>query len=115
MKEIKGVMGELFSEEGLEELRLLLEIRERWNDIVGEKLASYTTPYKLDNGSLYIEVRSHAIAQEMHYIEKNILRKLQSMGIEKISIRVRNINLNKRLNTILSAPSTPRKKNDGNH
>ncbi len=99
MKDIRRTMGELLSEEGLDDLTLLLKIKESWEDIAGKRFSSYTTPYRLDGDRLYVGVISHAVAQDIHYSEERIIEKLHGMGMRGISkIIIRNINLNRRVN-----------------
>ena len=83
MKWIGDLMGDMLREEGAEGLKTVVQLREVWADIVGEKMASKTTPYRLEGGVLYIRVKSHVWAQELHYEMEGIKRGIENtIGIE---------------------------------
>jgi hypothetical protein len=80
---MKDLMGEVLREEGIGELDMVVRLREAWADIVGEKKAGKTTPYKLEGNNLYIRVESHVWAQEIHYEVERIRREIKNiLGIE---------------------------------
>ena len=60
-----------------------------WPTVVGQELASRTTATKVDRGVLYVHVDHGAWMQELHFIEKDLLRKLraQSPGVVLKKIR----------------------------
>ena len=94
MRDIKGIMGDLFREEGMDEFALLMELRERWGEIAGEELAERTRPYRLEGKRLYVGVDSHATSQDLHYLEEKIKEALRRMfGIDDIKITTRKITL----------------------
>jgi predicted nucleic acid-binding Zn ribbon protein len=83
MKRIRDLMGDVLREEGAEELETVVRLREAWADVVGEKKAGKTAPYKLEGGRLYIKVESHVWAQELHYDVEKIKRRIKKvLGIE---------------------------------
>jgi predicted nucleic acid-binding Zn ribbon protein len=83
MKRIRDLVGDVLREEGAEELETVVWLREAWEDIVGEKKAVKTAPYKLEGDRLYIKVESHAWAQEIHYDVEKIKRRIKEIfGIE---------------------------------
>ena len=90
MKRIGDLMGDMLREEGAEGLKDVMRLREVWADIVGEKMASKTTPYRYEGGVLYIRVRSHVWAQEIHFEMERIKRGIESRTgiiIERIITR----------------------------
>lgn len=92
MKRIKDLMGDVLREEGVEELEAVVRLRGAWADIVGEKKASKTAPYKLEGGRLYVRVESHVWAQELHYdaeIIKRRIKKVLGVEIERIITKVK--------------------------
>ena len=60
-----------------------------WPGVVGEELAARTRATRVDNGVLYVRVDHGAWMQELHFIEKELLRKLraQSPGVTLNKIR----------------------------
>jgi hypothetical protein len=54
------------------------QIVEHWSDIVGLFLAERISPYALEKRTLVCYVSSSSLAQEILFLEKDILKKLQS-------------------------------------
>lgn len=91
---IREALRELLSQSGMDELGELLRIKECWPGLVGEKIAGETKPYRLEGGRLYIGVRSHAWAQELHYRIGDIKRSVkEETGMEIREVIIRKINL----------------------
>ena len=83
MERIGDLMGDMLREEGAEELKAVVQLREAWADIVGEKKARKTKPYRLEGDVLYVQVESHVWAQELHYEMEGIKRGIRdALGIE---------------------------------
>jgi predicted nucleic acid-binding Zn ribbon protein len=53
------------------------EILAIWPGVVGEEIAARTQPIKIERGVLYVCVEHSAWMQELHFMEKEILRKLK--------------------------------------
>lgn len=91
---IREAMKGLLAQSGLEEMEKLLRIRECWPDLVGEKMAGETKPYRLEGRKLYIGVSSHAWAQETHFRVDEIKRAVKKeTGTEICEVIIRKINL----------------------
>ena len=83
MKWIRDLMGDVLREEGAEGLEKVMRLRGVWADIVGERKAGKTAPYKIDGGCLYVRVESHVWAQELQYDVDRIKREIKEvLGIE---------------------------------
>jgi predicted nucleic acid-binding Zn ribbon protein len=54
------------------------EVINVWSEIVGESIAEVSTCIKVENGTLFVEVKSSAWRQELSYLKKEILKKIQS-------------------------------------
>jgi predicted nucleic acid-binding Zn ribbon protein len=52
------------------------EILTIWPSVVGEEIAARTTAVKIENGVLYVAVEHSVWLQELHFMEKEILKKL---------------------------------------
>ena len=50
----------------------------QWKDIVGESVAAISYCENVDNGILYVKVSSSAWRQELCFLKKDILRKIDS-------------------------------------
>ena len=84
------MMGEVLREEGAGELEAVVRLREAWPEVVGEKKANKTSPYRLEGNHLYIRVESHVWAQEIHYEVEGIkreIKKILGIEIERIIIK----------------------------
>ncbi len=86
-------MGELLpsilSKLGLDQRFKEQQVLNLWPTVVGEELAARTKATKVDRGVLYVHVDHGAWMQELHFIEKDLLRKLraQSPGVVLKKIR----------------------------
>jgi predicted nucleic acid-binding Zn ribbon protein len=67
------------------------EILSIWPDAVGVDIAARTQAVKVDRGVLYVRVEHSAWIQELHFMEKEFLRKLRQKApdIELKHIRFR--------------------------
>ena len=50
VKDMKGALQEFLEQEGLPELGDLLRVKEAWADLVGEKTAGRSKPYRWKRG-----------------------------------------------------------------
>ncbi len=86
-------MGELLpsilSKLGLDQRFKEQQVLNLWPTVVGEELAARTKATKVDRGVLHVHVDHGAWMQELHFIEKDLLRKLraQSPGVVLKKIR----------------------------
>jgi len=62
---------------GLEQKLRDQEILKIWPSVVGEEIAARTTAVKIEKGVLHVQVEHGAWLQELHFMEKEILRKLK--------------------------------------
>ncbi|OFW59334.1 MAG: hypothetical protein A2V52_08395 [Actinobacteria bacterium RBG_19FT_COMBO_54_7] len=94
MKKIKDLMAQLLEEEGVQELREVLRLKDAWKDIVGERMAEKTFPYKLENGRLFVGAESHAWVQELHYQVENIKTQArEGFGLEIRQVVIKKVNV----------------------
>ncbi len=86
-------LGELrpsiLSKLGLDQRFKEQQVLNLWPTVVGEELAARTKATKVDRGVLHVHVDHGAWMQELHFIEKDLLRKLraQSPGVVLKKIR----------------------------
>jgi predicted nucleic acid-binding Zn ribbon protein len=94
MKEIRDLMGRMLDEGGVQGLKEVVRLKSAWSDIVGERLAEKTSPYKLYDRRLYVAAESHAWIQELHYQVENIKRQVKEgfdLDIEEVIIKKLNV------------------------
>lgn len=74
---------------GLEQRFKEQEVLALWPDVVGPDLASRTVASRIDKGVLYVRVDHGAWMQELHFIEKDLVRKLRAAapGVDLKRIR----------------------------
>ena len=82
---LPSILGKLGLDQRFKEQQVL----NLWPTVVGEELAARTKATKVDRGVLYVHVDHGAWMQELHFIEKDLLRKLraQSPGVVLKKIR----------------------------
>lgn len=65
------------------------EILGIWAQVVGEEVAARTQPLRVDRGVLYVRVDHSAWLQELHFMEKEILKKLKEKAPDIELVRIR--------------------------
>jgi hypothetical protein len=65
------------------------EIISIWPEVVGTEIAARTQAYKVDKGVLFVRVDHSAWILELHFMEKEILKKLKSRAPEIDIKRIR--------------------------
>ena len=83
------LLPSILSKLGLDQRFKEQQVLNLWPTVVGEELAARTKATKVDRGVLYVHVDHGAWMQELHFIEKDLLRKLraQSPGVVLRKIR----------------------------
>ena len=64
----------------------------RWEELVGQPVATHVRPVKIDLGTLVVEVDDPAWATQMKFLESDLLARLNSgstQSVERLEIRVR--------------------------
>ena len=86
---IGDVLPSILKRLGLEQRFKDQEVLTLWPDVVGPELASRTRATRIDKGVLFVHVDHGAWMQELHFIEKQLLRKLRaaSPGVDLKRIR----------------------------
>ncbi len=83
------LLPSILSKLGLDQRFKEQQVLNLWPTVVGEELAARTKATKVDRGVLYVHVDHGAWMQELHFIEKDLLRKLRarSPGVALKKIR----------------------------
>jgi hypothetical protein len=93
-RDMKEAMSEFLEGEGLHELEELLRIKQAWGNIVGEKNARASKPYRLEAGRLFVGVGSHAQVQNMLFHGEEIKRAIKrEIDLEIDGVTVKKLNL----------------------
>ena len=89
MTRIGDVLPAVLRRLGLEQRFKEQAILTLWPDVVGPEIAARTHAAKIDKGVLFIRVDHGAWIQELHFIEKDLIRKLRAAapGVELNRIR----------------------------
>ncbi len=74
---------------GLDQRLKEQEILAIWSDVVGKEIAERTQPIKVERGVLYVRVDHSAWVQELHFMEKDILRRLKEKAPAVDLVRIR--------------------------
>ena len=64
----------------------------RWEDAVGEGIASHARPVRLSDGVLVVEVDEPGWATQLRFLEADLLTRIQAVagpGVTRLDIRVR--------------------------
>jgi predicted nucleic acid-binding Zn ribbon protein len=86
---IGELLPQILNKLGLDQRFKEQQVLDFWPAVVGEELAARTRATRVENGILYVHVDHGAWMQELHFIEKELLRKLRarSPGVKLNSIR----------------------------
>jgi predicted nucleic acid-binding Zn ribbon protein len=71
---LPSVLRDLGLQKRFSERRLV----ERWADVVGPEISQRARATRYENGTLFVHVDHGAWMQELHFIEKELVRKLRA-------------------------------------
>jgi predicted nucleic acid-binding Zn ribbon protein len=74
------LLPSILSKLGLEQRFKEQQVLNLWPTVVGEELAARTKATRIDRGVLYVHVDHGAWMQELHFIEKELLRRLRAQA-----------------------------------
>ncbi|UCG53228.1 MAG: DUF721 domain-containing protein [Candidatus Latescibacterota bacterium] len=60
-----------------------------WAEVVGEEIAARTRAVRIDKGTLYVNVDHSAWTHELHFMEKEILKRLRDKHPDVVIRRIR--------------------------
>ncbi|MGQ9477672.1 MAG: DUF721 domain-containing protein [Candidatus Bipolaricaulia bacterium] len=85
MIEILGLLRQIFARHGLAEEFQEQEPLFLWEEAVGERIAKLASPLRVREGILFVEVKSHVLAQELSLLKEGYIRKLNKLlGEERV-------------------------------
>ena len=86
---IGDILPEILKSAGLDKKIRESGILTLWPEVVGEEVAQRTRAVKVDKGILYVNVDHGAWMQELHFMERDILRRLRARAPEVELHRIR--------------------------
>jgi predicted nucleic acid-binding Zn ribbon protein len=81
---LRGVLQNLLRSLGLEKRIKEQELVLNWEKIVGEKIADKAKAYKIERNKLFVRVESSCWRNELFYLKKDIIEKLNSSAKQEI-------------------------------
>jgi len=82
------VLKRLSREIGLESAFKLAELQAKWQDIFDERLRGHMYPHELRGDVLIIHVDSPLWLQELSYLKKEILKRLEGFSIKDLTLKI---------------------------
>jgi predicted nucleic acid-binding Zn ribbon protein len=80
-KSLKQAMGDMMKKTHMDQKFLELELKDRWEEIVGSLVARHTIEFSIFKDKLTIRLDSAPLKQEINYRKKALLDKInKSMG-----------------------------------
>ena len=83
-KEISSSLTSALQQRGLSPRLKQYEVLEKWSSIVGEHIASVTTPQRMDNGKLVVHVTRSTWRNELVFLKKEIINKINKAMNQEI-------------------------------
>ncbi len=105
LTEILGLLRQIFTRHGLAEEFQEQEPLFLWEEAVGERIARLASPLRVREGILFVEVKSHVLAQELSLLKEDYIRKLNRLLGEE---RVRDIRFRVGIGVGLEGEGAPR-------
>lgn len=75
---VKALIEKIAKQTGLEGKIIELKILQNWQGEVGTEISNHTTPIKLFKGKLFVKVDSPIWMNQLTFIKKDIINKLNS-------------------------------------
>ncbi|MCY4320797.1 MAG: DUF721 domain-containing protein [Bdellovibrionaceae bacterium] len=93
---ISSVLEDLFKKKSshFSEIYFLLQLKQIWNQIVGNQISKWAIPSQFKNKNLYLNLPDSTHLQEMHFAKETLKDKINSrfpsVKINKIILTVKN-------------------------
>ena len=79
-----SVLGNLLKDLGLEKRIKEQEVIVNWEKIVGNNIAENAKPFKIDGAKLFLKVKSSAWRNELFYLKKQLISKLNESAKQEL-------------------------------
>ena len=84
-KTLKQVLGDLMKKSHMDEKILVIELKDRWEELAGSLVARHTLELSIFKSKLTIRLDSAPLKQEVNYRKKALLDKINN-GMGKIVV-----------------------------
>ena len=85
MERIRGVLGRVLRNLGIEKKVKEGRVFRVWDKEVGKKIATHTHPLKIKRGKLFVAVTDSSWLQELSFLKEKIIKKINKrMGEEVV-------------------------------
>lgn len=82
---LKDLMGAVIKENNLEKGMKKISVRENWDSLMGNGVASYTEKVELRGSTLYVKLRSSVLREELSYGKDKIKAMMnEALGTDEI-------------------------------
>ncbi len=82
---LKDLMGSFIEENNLSKGMKKISIKENWESLMGNGVASYTEKVELKGGTLYVKLSSSVLREELSYGKPKILQMMnEALGGDDI-------------------------------
>lgn len=88
MESVSTTLAGILKDLGLEREATLGTVRTQWHTLVGEPIASHTTPFSHHQGQLVIHVDSPEWLHELRYFQQTIQEKLKPFGFNSVRMKL---------------------------
>ena len=82
--EIKNLLDIFLKKNNLEKGLLDLEVKRAWHELMENGVSNYTTDVSLKNKTLYIELSSPALKEELSYAKEKLMKLINERFKKKI-------------------------------
>lgn len=76
-EKISGLIDSILTQKGYMSACKEWDVVAKWNEIVGEKIASVTECTRIEDGRLYVKVFSSSWRNEIVYLKDEIIKKIK--------------------------------------
>ena len=83
-RKLGSVLSSVLDQLGHSKKLMRYAVLERWGEVVGSQIAGVTTAEKMDGGKLYIRVSRSAWRNELVFLKREIIEKLNGSMKEAI-------------------------------
>jgi hypothetical protein len=93
MKQAGSLIGPIIDDLGIREGVKLAEIKKNWHSLFQKPVSFHTSPSKLTDGELLLNVDSPVWLQQLNFFKADIIQKLGAFGITSVRLRLGRVSL----------------------
>ncbi len=88
MQSLNSLLKKHFKESGMESGLLVNKLRNKWTDLVGEAVASHTSPGSVSGKTITITVDTPQWLHHLGFFKEDILTKLKPFGLSEVKFKL---------------------------